>query len=258
MRTCPSALVTAFLLTLVLAACGSSKGSGGASSSRSATLTVYAAASLTESYDELGKQFEASHPGVKVTFSYAGSQTLVDQLDNGAPADVLATANTSTMAKASDKKLVGTPTTFASNVLTLITPAGNPAHVTGLDASLDGAKLVICAPAVPCGAATTQLTGLLGVTLHPVSEEDKVTDVRAKVSTGQADAGIVYRTDAMASGDAVDTIPIADADKVVNDYPIATVTASRQQDLAGQFVALVTSSAGRRVLAAHGFSTPGQ
>ena len=254
MRTRPFALVTACLLSLTLAACGSSKGSGGASSSQNATLTVYAAASLTESYDELGKQFEASHPGVKVTFSYAGSQTLVDQLDNGAPADVLATANTSTMAKASDKKLVGQPTTFASNVLTLITPAGNPAHVTGLDSSLDSAKLVICAPAVPCGAATTQLTGLLGVTLHPVSEEDKVTDVRAKVSTGQADAGIVYKTDALAEGDAVDTVAIQGADEAVNKYPIALVSASTKKNLGQKWIDLVLSADGQKILEGAGFT----
>nr|WP_316670720.1 molybdate ABC transporter substrate-binding protein [uncultured Propionibacterium sp.] len=235
--------------------CSSEDSSSGASSSAGTTvLTVYAAASLTASYDEMAAAFEAEHPGVDVQFNYAGSQTLVDQINQGAPADVLATANTSTMSKATDAGTVGAATEFATNVLTIITPAGNPAGVTGLDSSLDAAQLVICAPEVPCGSATQQLTERLGVTLDPVSEEQQVTDVVGKVTGGDATAGIVYRTDAKEAGDKVTEVPIAGADQVVNHYPIATVNESRHAELAQQFVDYVLSDAGRATLDEHGFA----
>ena len=196
----------------------------------------------------------SQHPGVDVQFNYAGSQTLVDQINQGAPADVLATANTSTMQKAVDAGTVGETTEFATNVLTIITPAGNPAGVTGLDASLDNAQLVICAPEVPCGSATQQLTEKLGVTLNPVSEEQQVTDVVGKVTSGEATAGIVYRTDAKEAGDKVTEVPIAGADQVVNHYPIATVNESQHAELAQQFVDYVLSDDGQATLDKYGFS----
>jgi molybdate transport system substrate-binding protein len=162
-------------------------------------LVVYAASSLSATYTSLGTSFEAAHPGLTVKLSFDGSSSLVDQLKQGAPADVFASADRSTMDKATAANLMsGTPSLFATNTLTLIVPTGNPAAITGLDASLDGKKLVICANGVPCGTATTRLAGLLGVTLKPVSAEIKVTDVRAKVESGQADAGVVYVTDAKA------------------------------------------------------------
>lgn len=217
-------------------------------------LVVFAAASLNQVFTELGVQFEAEHPGVKVKFSFEGSSTLVDQISQGAPADVLATADTKNMDKAVAADLIAsTPQKFTSNVLTLIVPKGNPAKITGLDASLDGAKLVICADGVPCGTATWKLAELLGVTLKPVSEESKVTDVRAKVETGQADAGIVYLTDAKASAAKVETIAIEHADQARNDYPIAVPTTAKHPELAADFIALVQSPAGQDALTQAGF-----
>lgn len=255
-RTALAALLATALLS-PLAACSSSQDSSGATASGSAkptTLTVFAAASLTKSFDQIGKDFQKAHPGVTVRFSYEGSQTLVEQLSEGAPADVLATADTKNMNTATKASLVGTTTEFATNTLTLITLPGNPASITGLDASLNGKKLVICAPAVPCGNATKQLSGKLGVTLKPVSEEQKVTDVRGKVESGEADAGIVYRTDAAASGKKVTTVAIKDAGQVINHYPIAVTKSSKNAALAQQFVSQVTSEAGQKVLADAGFS----
>ncbi|WP_423809685.1 molybdate ABC transporter substrate-binding protein [Propionibacterium acidifaciens] len=251
-----TAVGTAVALSAAMVGCSSSKGSSSdaSSSTQTTVLTVYAAASLTAGYDEMATAFEAEHPGVDVQFNYAGSQTLVDQINQGAPADVLATANTSTMQKAVDAGTVGETTEFATNVLTIITPAGNPAGVTGLDASLDNAQLVICAPEVPCGSATQQLTEKLGVTLNPVSEEQQVTDVVGKVTSGEATAGIVYRTDAKEAGDKVTEVPIASADQVVNHYPIATVNESQHAELAQQFVDYVLSDDGQATLDKYGFS----
>ena len=192
-------------------------------------LNVYAAASLTETFGELEKTL-------------------------GADVDVLATANESTMKKAADANQVDTQTIFVTNTLTLITTPGNPAGVTGLDSSLDGVKLVVCAPEVPCGKLTKTLTEKLGITLNPVSEEQAVTDVRGKVSSGQADAGIVYKTDALAEGDAVDTVPIQGADEAVNKYPIALVSASANKELGQKWIDLVLSAEGQAVLERAGFT----
>jgi molybdate transport system substrate-binding protein len=224
---------------------------------QSTELVVFAASSLSDTYTSLGKTFEASHPGVTVAFSFDGSSALVDQLAQGAPADVFASADRTNMTKATTANLVsGTPSGFATNTLTLIVPPGNPAAITGLDASLSGKKLVVCAEGVPCGSATAKLAKLLGVTLTPVSQETKVIDVRGKVESGQADAGIVYVTDAKASGSKVDTIAIAKADQVKNEYVLGVLAVSKHADLASQFVALVTGSEGRKALSAAGFALP--
>ncbi|HEY3547115.1 MAG TPA: molybdate ABC transporter substrate-binding protein [Propionicimonas sp.] len=238
-------LLTATLLT---SCAPPSSGSG------TSELVVFAASSLNPAFATLGKEFEAAHPGVTVKFSFDGSAALVDQLKAGAPADVFASADTANMDKASTAGLItDSPARFTTNVLTLITPLGNPAGVTGLDRSLDGKKLVICADGVPCGTATRKLAAALGVTLKPVSEETKVTDVRTKVESGQADAGIVYVTDARASGTKVETLPIAGADKARNEYLIGRVVASDRASLAAEFVALVTGERGQQVLKAAGF-----
>ena len=221
---------------------------------RPVVLNVYAAASLTETFGELETDFEAANPEVDVRINFAGSQDLVTQLGEGADVDVLATANESTMKKAADAGQVDEQTIFVTNTLTLITTPGNPAGVTGLDSSLDGAKLVICAPEVPCGKLTKTLTDALGVTLHPVSEEQAVTDVRGKVSSGQADAGIVYKTDALAEGDAVDTVEIQGADEAVNKYPIALVSASTKKDYGQKWIDLVLSTEGQAILEEAGFT----
>ena len=251
-----AAAATAVGLAAGLAACGAGDGEDG----DERTLTVFAAASLQQPFEAIAERFEEDNPGVDVVLSFDGSQSLVDQLGAGAPADVLATADARTMARAEDAGTVRVPQEFATNTLTLIVPAGNPAGVTGLDSSLDGAKLVVCAPEVPCGAATEQLETNAGVELAPVSEESKVSDVRGKVESGQADAGIVYRTDAAAAGDRVEAIDIAGADEVVNAYPIA-VTADAGAD--GQrfadaetWIRAVTPDWGRKILADAGFGAP--
>lgn len=242
----------ALAATLLLAGCSSA--TTGAQPGQSGEVVVFAAASLKDTFTQLGKEFESSHSGVTVKFSFDGSATLIDQLSSGAAVDVLATADKPNMDKAVAAGLIdGTPAQFTSNVLTLIVPKGNPAGITGLDSSLDGKKLVVCADGVPCGSATKKLATALGVTLKPVSEESKVTDVRTKVESGQADAGIVYVTDAKASGDKVETIAIKDADSARNDYLIGVPKSAKRAELAGQFIELVKGSRGQEVLKAAGF-----
>lgn len=244
-------LILALVLGLAAAGCG------GTAASSEKTLQVFAAASLTKTFTELGSQFEKSHPGVKVVFNFDGSSGLVDQLTSGAKADVFASADEKNMTKAVDAKLTtGAQTVFASNVLTLVTAPGNPKKITGLDDSLDGRKLVVCAPEVPCGNATNQLAAKLNVILKPVSQESKVTDVLGKVTSGEADAGIVYVTDAKGAGDKVQTVAIKGSDQVVNNYPISVLASAPQPALAAEFVTLVTSQAGKDVLGAAGFVTP--
>ena len=266
-----AAIAAVSLLSAVcLAACGgsaSNSSTGAASGAASASasggagkatgkVTVLAAASLQGAFEEIEKTVEKDNPGLDVTFDFQGSQDLVASLAGGDSADVLATANNSTMKTAADQKLVGNQTEFATNVLTLIVPKGNPKKITGLDSSLDGANLVICAPEVPCGEATKKLANALGITLNPVSEEQKVTDVRGKVESGEADAGIVYTTDAAAAKDKADKIDIPDGG-VVNHYPIAPTAKPENPAGAQAFIDAVTGKAGQEILAKYGFGKPG-
>ena len=266
-----AAIAAVSLLSAVcLAACGGSASNsstgaatGAASASGSSTpqkatgkVTVLAAASLQKAFEEIEKTVEKDNPGLDVTFDFQGSQDLVASLAGGDSADVLATANNSTMKSAADQKLVGSQTEFATNVLTLIVPKGNPKRITGLDSSLDGANLVICAPEVPCGEATKKLAEAQGITLKPVSEEQKVTDVRGKVESGEADAGIVYTTDAAAAKDKADKIDIPDGG-VVNHYPIAQTAKPENPAGAQAFIEAVTGKTGQEILAKHGFGKPG-
>ena len=218
-------------------------------------MTVYAAASLTPTFTELAKQFEAEHEGVDVRLSFGGSSDLATQIQNGAPADVFASADTATMDElVQDDLTAADPQDFATNTLEIAVPPGDPAHVSYLaDLARPGLKLVICAPEVPCGAAAQQVARLAGITLDPVSEEQSVTDVLGKVTSGEADAGLVYVTDVKAAGDAVEGVPFAESKKVVNTYPIAPVADSGQSDLAQEFVDLVLSDAGQQVLRDAGF-----
>ena len=237
-----------------LAGCASG---GDDDTAASQTLTVFAAASLTEAFSELAEDFEAANPGVEVRLSFDGSSGLVDQIASGAPADVFVSADETNMDRAISEGLVaGTPAVIATNDLTLITPPGNPAGITGLDGSLDGTRLVVCAEAVPCGNATLALAESAGVELRPVSEETKVTDVRGKVSSGEADAGIVYVTDAAAAGDAVEKVGISGASAHPNRYPIAMLENSPAPDVGQRFIDSVTSPAGLAVLAGYGFGPP--
>ena len=235
-------------------------GAQGASAGADITgeVTVFAAASLKDAFKTLAESFQNAHPGVRITFDFQGSQELVASLDGGASADILATANNSTMTDAASKGLVGEQTEFATNVLTLIVPAGNPAGVTGInDGSLDKADLVICAPEVPCGKATQKLSAELGLTLNPVSEEQKVTDVRGKVESGEAQAGIVYTTDAAKAGDKVEAIALP-PNSVINHYPIALTKSAANSQAAQAFIDYILSPEGQKVLQdTYGFGAPG-
>ncbi len=251
--------IAALVLLAPLAACGGSDDSSGSNdSSGTSTLTVFAASSLTSAFTELGKDFEADHEGVKVTFSFAGSSDLVAQLQEGASADVFASADTNNMDAAVGDGLVdGDPVNFASNTLEIATPPDNPAQVKSFqDLAKGGVQVVVCAPEVPCGAATQKMEDVTGVTIRPVSEEDSVTDVLTKVESGEADAGLVYVTDVQAAGDKVAGVTVPESSQVVNTYPIATLSDSKNTDLAKEFVALVTGAKGQSTLAAAGFAKP--
>ena len=266
-----AAIAAVSLLSAVsLAACGgsaSNSSTGAASGAASASgsgapqkatgeLKVLAAASLKASFTEIGTQLEKDNPGLHVTFDFQGSQTLVSSLSEGNEADILATADEPTMNKAVEQKLVGERTEFATNVPTLIVPKGNPANVKGIDSSLDNAKLVVCVDTAPCGHAAKELAKAYNVTLNPVSEEQKVTDVRTKVESGEADAGIVYKTDAVAAKDKVDEISI-DNKGVVNHYPIAQTAKPSNPEAAQVFINAITSKSGQEILAKYGFGKPG-
>ncbi|RRQ26859.1 molybdate ABC transporter substrate-binding protein [Rhodococcus sp. Eu-32] len=221
-------------------------------------ITVFAAASLKTTFTELGEMFETENPGTDVEFNFAGSSDLVTQLTQGAPADVFASADTSNMTKAVDGDLVaGDPTNFATNTLTIVTAPGNPKNVTSFADLADPDVLtVICAPQVPCGSATKKVEDATGTEIPAVSEESAVTDVLGKVTSGQADAGLVYVTDAAGVGDQVATVDFPESAEAVNTYPIATLNSSDNAGTAAAFVALVTSDTGRRVLTEAGFGAP--
>lgn len=252
-RTLTTTTVAA--LALALAACGSDSGDGSDGEGGTTTLHVAAAASLTEAFEEIATDFEAEHEGVEVEYQFAGSSDLATQIEGGAQIDVFASADEANMDKVADS--VEDPQIFATNVLTIITEPGNPKKINGLDDLADAdLAVVVCAEQVPCGAAATTLTEQQGVTLDPASEESKVTDVLTKVSSGEADAGLVYVTDATAAGEDVETVETEGADEVVNSYPIATLTDAAAADLAEDFVAHVTGPEGQKVLQDKGFGTP--
>ncbi|MCP3427196.1 molybdate ABC transporter substrate-binding protein [Rothia sp. AR01] len=257
-RRAAAALFGAGLLALAATGCGSGPGGGGADAAEDRTLTVFAAASLTESFEDLGEQFEQEHDGVDVEFSFGGSSTLVTQLEDGAPADVFASADEATMDQVVEADLVdGQPEIFATNELTIAVPAGNPAGIASFqDLAREGVTTVVCERRVPCGAATERVEEATGVVLRPVSEESAVTDVMGKVTSGQADAGVVYRTDVTAAGDAVEEIPIPEADDALNRYPIAALRSSGDAELAREFASFVQGPRGQERLAEEGFGAP--
>ena len=224
-------------------------------------VTVFAAASLTDTFTALADQLEAAHPGLDVVLSFGGSSGLAQQVVAGAPADVLATASTATMDTATmdtvSGDVAGPPVVFARNRLQVVVPAGNPGQVAGL-ADLAGPKLrvALCAPQVPCGAAAGTAFARAGVTPAPDTLEQDVRAVLIKVRLGEADAGVVYRTDVLAAGDTVEGIDLPDEDQVAGDYPIAVLTDAPNPVAAQAFVDLVLSDAGRKVLRDVGFEVP--
>jgi molybdate transport system substrate-binding protein len=249
----PSARVTLpgvalLLVGSLLSGCG-----GG---NNDTTLTVLAASSLTGTFTELGKEFEQQHEGVTVKFAFDSSATLAQQATQGAPADVLATADTDTMASAKSAQ-ASTPQDFATNVMVLAVPASNPANVTAFsDLDKSSVKYVVCVPTAPCGKVGQALLDQNHITGKPVSQEVDVKSVLAKLTEGEADAGIVYTTDAVAAGDAVKALPIPGSAKQITTYPIVTLDQSDNPDLAKEFVDLVTGSSGQQILQKAGFGQP--
>jgi molybdate transport system substrate-binding protein len=246
-------LLPVLLLAVPLAACGD-RGIGGGDDGQ-VTLTVYAAASLATSFERMAEEFEAEHEGVDVELSFGGSSDLVSQIQEGAPADVFASADLATMDRL-DGLQGQAPQSFAMNTLQIAVDPANPLGVAGLgDLTGKDVRLVVCAPEVPCGAAAEKAARAGGIELTPVSEEQSVTDVLGKVTSGEADAGLVYVTDVIAAGGAVLGIDFPEARAAVNTYLVTTVDGSDHEDLAAGFVDLVVGEAGQRILAEAGFGT---
>ena len=256
-RTATVALVATTVF--VLAGCASSAEPSPAQSdpALSGTVTVFAAASLTESFSEIEKQFEERNPGVDVVLNLGGSSTLAEQIVQGAPADVFAAANPQTMKTVVDASLATEQTIFVTNTLEIVVPAGNPGGVTGLaDLARPELAIALCAQEVPCGAATEQAFAAAGLSAAPDTLEQDVKAVLTKVRLGEVDAGIVYRTDVKAAGGDVVGIPFDEAADVVNDYPISTLTDAPNPTVAKAFVEFVLSDAARSVFDEAGFGVP--
>jgi molybdate transport system substrate-binding protein len=221
-------------------------------------VTVFAAASLTDVFTDLGKRLEKDNPGLDVQFNFAGSDALATQITQGAPADVFASANQKQMKVVTDAGLQGAdPTVFADNVLEIAVPKGNPGHVTGLkDFANADLTLAVCAPSVPCGAAAQQVFTAARITARPDTEETDVKAALNKVQLGEVDAALVYATDVNAAGDQVEGIEFPEADQAVNEYPICTLKAAPNPDAAKAFVDLVTSDEGQQALTDAGFRKP--
>lgn len=256
----------ALMLAATLSGCGSgaqdaspagTSSDPSAAAGSEATLTVFAAASLTGTFTELGKTFEAANPGTTVRFNFGSSATLAQQIVQGAPADVFAAASPATMKTVTDASLATNPTTFVRNTLQIAVPADNPAKVDDLaDLANPKVKVALCAAQVPCGAAAAKALDAAGLKVTPVTLEQDVKATLTKVELGEVDAALVYRTDVIASGGKVKGIDFPEAGKAINDYPIATLTKAPAPDLAGKFVALVLSPQGRDVLTKAGFDAP--
>jgi molybdate transport system substrate-binding protein len=240
------------------ALCGSCGTSAPASSpALSGTITVFAASSLNAAYTTIGKEFQTSHPGTMVTFSFGGSSMLVSQLQQGAIGDVFASADQPNMQKLIPAGLTAeSPIVFARNDLEIVVGKGNPKHITSLsDLARSGLAVVLCAPAVPCGRYAAQALQKARVTVKPASQEADVKSVLGKVALGEADAGIVYVTDVKAAGAAIEGVAIPPALNVVAEYPIVILKDSQNRALARAFVSYVLTD-GRRILAGYGFTNP--
>ncbi|MGW2099841.1 molybdate ABC transporter substrate-binding protein [Streptomyces olivaceoviridis] len=237
----------------------SSASSGTSTSPKlSGTVTVFAAASLKESFTALGKEFEKQHPGTQVSFNFGGSDTLAANITGGAPADVFAAASPKTMAVVTDQKdTAGTPVTFVRNQLEIATVPGNPHKVASLkDLTKAGLKVVLCDRTVPCGAAAQKALDASGLKLTPVSYEQDVKGALTKVELKEADAAVVYKTDVRAAGDKVEGVEFPESARAVNDYPIALLKNAPNTEAAKAFIDLVRSAEGQKVLSEAGFLKP--
>ncbi|WP_327334024.1 molybdate ABC transporter substrate-binding protein [Streptomyces anulatus] len=262
-RATAAVLTTALLIPL--AACGDESGSakdkgegsgsGAATGAPAADLTVLAASSLTDVFKAAGAAYEKENPGTKVTFSFAGSQELAAQVKQGAPADALVTADTKTMDGLSGD--TGKPTVIAKNRLVIATGEGNPEKVENLkDLADPKLKVVLAAPEVPVGRYSAQILDAQKIAVKPVSQEPNVRAVLSKVSLGEADAGLVYRTDAATATDKVDAIEIPDAENAIASYPAATLKTSEHSEAAAAFVAWLSTPAAQKILQGAGFQQP--
>jgi molybdate transport system substrate-binding protein len=250
------------MLVAVLVGCSAKSPSSSSQPSQPAQapakIVVFAAASLKPAFTRISQQFKSENPNSSVDFEFAGSSELATQLTQGATADVFASADTAQMdAVAKAGLLAGSPTNFASNTLVIVTAPGNPKKIGAFtDLTRSGLNVVICQKPVPCGSATQRVEDSTGVRLNPVSEELSVTDVLNKVTTGQADAGLVYVTDARSAASKVTTVNFPEAAGAVNVYPIAVLKKAPQPTLAQKFVAMVTGDTGQNILAQSGFAKP--
>lgn len=248
---------------LVLAGCGANEssqsgGPGDSAPQQRATVTVLAAASLTDVFGQLEPAFEEANPGADLQFSFAGSSDLAQQIVNGAPADVFASANAKQMKEVSDAGLTeGQSQVFTTNVLTIVVPPANPKGIkTFADLARPEVTEVVCAPQVPCGSATEKIEKSTGVQLSPASEEPDVRSVLSKVAAGEADAGLVYVTDARSAGGKVEQIDFPEAKDAINEYPIAALKDAPQPQLARAFVDFVLGPQGQQALGDAGFGKP--
>ncbi|MFC8043405.1 molybdate ABC transporter substrate-binding protein [Nocardia sp. NPDC057353] len=240
----------------VVAGCGSEQ--AGDPDTVSGTVTVFAAASLTETFTELGARFEAAHPGVRVVYNFGASSALAQQIGQGAPADVFASAAPRNMRQVQDGgDVTAAPVTFVRNRLEIAVPAGNPGGITGLaDFGRTEPKLALCAEQVPCGAAAATVFEAAGITPQPDTREADVKAALTKVTLGEVDAALVYRTDVRAAGSRVQGIEFPEAAGAVNDYPIAPLSAAPNSAAAAAFVQFVTSEQAGAVFTAAGFERP--
>ncbi|GAA2145212.1 molybdate ABC transporter substrate-binding protein [Glycomyces algeriensis] len=218
-------------------------------------LTVFAAASLTKAFNLIADQFEEEHPDSGIVFNFAGSSALAAQIAEGAPGDVFAAADETTMAAAVDAGTVADPEVFARNQLVIAVPEGNPDGVTGLQ-DLADLSVAVCAEEVPCGAAAQTVIAASGASITPSTYEPDVKATLAKLAMGEADAALVYRTDVKAAWGGVDGVEFPESDSAVNNYPIAVLDEAENPNLAAEFIAYVQSDAGQTVLETAGFQHP--
>jgi molybdate transport system substrate-binding protein len=238
--------IPALLLALLLTACAGDD---------DRELTILAAASLTDVFEELATDFESDHDGAEVTFSFGPSSGLADQAADGAPGDALATADEASMQVVEDAGVAGEVEAFATNVVVIVTPPGNPAGVQSL-ADLEEATWVRCADDVPCGRVALAVLDANGIAAEPVSLEEDARATLDKVASGEADAGLVYATDAVAAGDSVETIQVPGAEEQRTTYVAATLEQAGDADLAQAWVDFLTSEQGRAALTEAGFGLP--
>ena len=249
----------ALIAILALAGCAATPGPAPVASEHdlNGSITVFAAASLTDSFEQLKTEFVKAHPDVEITFNFGGSSALAEQIVQGAPVDVFAAASPAKMATVVDASLASDPTDFASNTLELAVPTDNPAGVKALaDLENPDLKVAFCAAEVPCGAATVSVLNATGLKITPDTYEQDVKAVLTKVELGEVDAGLVYKTDVLAAGDAVVGIEFSEASEAVNLYPIATLADSQNAEAAEAFVAWVLSPEGQELLQTRGFVAP--